>query len=88
MTRPDARLLAGVLLLAAQATVVDELRADEKLDAQFETLDAAFVAFLAEEAQDGQQNEQETELAAWLRDWWEPADATAAKRSETAHENH
>ena len=67
MTRAEALLLAG---LAAAVPA----HAGEPLDPEF-------LAFLAEEAQDATQGEQDPELVAWLRDWWNPAD-DAGNRTE------
>lgn len=82
MIRPDIAI-ALLCLCMAQA-----LHADEKLDAAFEKLDTAFLMFLAEEAQDAPPTEQETELAVWLRDWWDPSANSTGKRTENSHENH
>lgn len=70
MIRPDSLLLLGLLAaLPVQAA---------------EALDAEFIAFLAEEAEDATQTENEPapELVAWLRDWWNPAEESAGNRTE------
>lgn len=72
MIRPDSLLLLGLLAaLPVQAA---------------EALDADFIAFLAEEAEDAAQTEStfesEPELVAWLRDWWNPAEENAGNRTE------
>lgn len=72
MTRADALLLAG--LLAALPA-----RAGEALDPEF-------LAFLADEAQDAREAataEQDPELVAWLRDWWNPADDAGHRTEKT-----
>lgn len=74
MTRPDWWLTALLLAtLPAQAG---------------ETLDADFLAFLADEAEQSADKDGKTpdpELVAWLRDWWNPADADAqpVRKEET-----
>lgn len=70
MNRADALLLMG--LMAAWPAQAGE------------ALDAEFLQFLAEEAQDAAQGETDQELVAWLRDWWTPAEEHrgASKKTE------
>lgn len=48
-----------------------------------ESLDAEFLEFLAQEAQDSAQTRQDPELVAWLRDWWNPDSKTAVAAERT-----
>lgn len=77
-------LLSSALLLVAASAA-----ADEKLDAKFEALDAAFVEFLAEEAADADAGDaKDAEMLTWLRDWWDPAEGRPATGTENDHEKH
>lgn len=74
-------LFAALLVLATGAS------ADEKLDADFAALDAAFVDFLADETADVEATgAKDAELVTWLREWWDPADGRVAAQPEKTHE--
>lgn len=84
---PDYQRRYG--LFALGLVLATGAAADDKLDANFEALDAAFVEFLAEEAADTSSGgEKDAELLAWLRDWWDPADSRLAAQPEKNHEQH